>query len=263
MAKKTLLEIVQEILSDMDGDVVNSIDDTEESGQVATIVKSTYEAMIANRDWPHLKRLVQVTASGDSALPTHMTVQENIKKMVFLNYNKQRLGETRRRYQNIRWVYPDEFLRKMNDRNNDNSNIDIIIDPTGVELMVFNDRHPTVFTSFDDETLVFDAYDSDIEATLQSSKVQAHAYVNPVFNLTDDFIPDLPEHAFPGLIEEAKSKSFVKLKQQEDPKAEQEAGRQRRWLSRNDWRVNGGVRYPNYGRKVTKFKHSNAFDKEN
>ncbi len=44
--KYTLLEIVQEILSDMDSDEVNSIDDTTESEQVATIVKSTYLSMM-------------------------------------------------------------------------------------------------------------------------------------------------------------------------------------------------------------------------
>jgi len=46
MAKMTVLEIVQDILNDIDGDEVNSIDDTLESEQVAQIVKSTYDAII-------------------------------------------------------------------------------------------------------------------------------------------------------------------------------------------------------------------------
>lgn len=263
MAKKTLLDIVQEILSDMDSDFVNSINDTEELEQVATIVRSTYEAMLANRDWPHMKRLVTVTPSGDSALPTHMTVQDSIKKLVFLNYNKQRVGETRRRYENIRWVWPDEFLRKMNDRNNDNANIDVIIDPTGVELLIYNDRQPTVFTSFDDKTLVFDAYDSDVDSTLQGSKIQAQAYVNGTLDLVDSAVPDLPDHAFPALIEESKAKAFFKLKQQQDIKAEQESSRQQRWLSRSAWRVNGETRYPNYGRKRNAYRSNSVFDKDN
>ena len=44
--KFTLLEMVQEILSDMDSDEVDSIEDTVEAEQVATIVRSTYLAMM-------------------------------------------------------------------------------------------------------------------------------------------------------------------------------------------------------------------------
>ena len=41
---------------------------------------------------------------------------------------------------------------------------------------------------------------------------------------------------------------MFKLKEVQDIKSEQEAGRQQRWLSRKAWTVNGGIRYPNYGR---------------
>lgn len=262
MSKKSLLEIVQEILNDMDSDEVGSIDDTFESQQVASIVSSTYRAMVSNRNWPHLRKLVQVNASGDNALPTHMTVQDAIKEMVSINYNTVKVGETRRRYQPMRWTEPDDFLRMSNQRNNDEANVDVIVDPTGVELLVYNDRAPTRYTSFDDSSLVFDSYDSAVDSTLQQSKVQAQAYIMPTFSLVDDHIPDLPEEAFTALIEEAKAKSFVKLKQTQDIKAEQEAGRQQRWLSRKSWRVNGGIQYPNYGRGTRKFQ-SKTFDKNN
>lgn len=260
MSKSTLIEIVQEILNDMDSDEVNSIDDTFESQQVASIVASTYRAMVSNRNWPHLKRLVQITASGDSALPTHMIVQDNIKELVSINYNTVKVGETRRSYTAMKWAEPDDFLRMSNMRNNDSSNVDVIVDPTGVELLIYNDRAPTKFTSFDDTKIVFDSYDSVVDSTLQQSKVQAQAYIMPTFTLIDSHIPDLPEEAFTALIEEAKAKSFSKLKQMQDVKAEQEAGRQQRWLSRKDWRVKGGVRYPNYGRGRNKTRDG-TFDK--
>ena len=54
--KMNLLEITQDILNDMDGDEVNSIDDTFESAQIAQIIKSTYYAIISNRNWPHTRR---------------------------------------------------------------------------------------------------------------------------------------------------------------------------------------------------------------
>ncbi|MCW8842759.1 MAG: hypothetical protein OQK00_05025 [Rhodobacteraceae bacterium] len=134
--KMSLLDLVSDILSDMDGDQVNSIDDTFEAEQVAQIVKSTYFAMISNRNWPHTRQTIQILPSGDNALPTHMNIQESIKELCFINYNKVKDGETRKLYKTIKYLYPDDFLRVVNRRNNDNDDIDVIIDPTGVELLI-------------------------------------------------------------------------------------------------------------------------------
>lgn len=246
--KMTLLEMVQDILNDMDSDEVNSIDDTLESAQVAQIIKSTYFAQMSNRNWPHLKRLLTLGNSGDDSLPTHMTVQEEIKEMISVKYNCAKINDPRRIYRSIRYVEPDDFLRHTNARNNTQANIDIIVDSTGVELLIRNDLAPTYFTTFDDTTLVFDAYDKAVDDTLKSSKMQAMAYVMPEWLGGDDFIPDLPSEAFTALLEEAKSRCFVKLKQQTDPTAAAEARRQQTWLARKAWRVNGGIKYPSYGR---------------
>jgi len=252
--KLTLLDMVQDILNDMDGDEVNSIDETFEAAQVAQIIKSTFFALMSNRNWPHTRQAIQIDSFGDSALPTHARVQENIKELVFINYNKIKLGETRKLYLPIRWLEPDDFLRVLNRRNNDNSDIDVITDPTGVELLIRNDLAPTYYTSFDDDTIIFDSYDNEVDTTIQKSKIQAQAYVIPSWDAVDEFIPDLPAEAFTALLEEAKSRAMLKLKQVQDIKAEQEASRQQRWLSRKAWRVNGGIQYPNYGRRTRKFK---------
>lgn len=257
--KMTLIEIVQDILSDMDSDEVNTIDDTVEAAQVAQIVKSTYYAMMSNRNWPHLRKTVQIEPSGTSALPTHMNVQEAIKELCFLNYNKAKADETRKVYRPVKYLYPDDFLRVSNKRNSDNADIDIITDPTGVELLILNTAAPTYYTSFDDKALVFDSYDHLVDSTLQQSKVQAQAYILPEWSHVDDFIPDLPDEAFTALLEESKSRAMLKLKQVQDVKAEQEAGRQNRWLARKARRVNGGIRTPNYGRKRNNARDS-TFD---
>lgn len=246
--KSTLLQIVQDVLNDMSSDVVNSIDDTEESQQVAQIVKSTYQAMMSNRNWPHTKQLISLAASTDNTRPTHMTIDDEIKEMISIYYDKRKQGETRLLYKEVEWRDPDDFLRITNSRNNDNDNVEVVTDPSGVVLLIMNNKAPSYFTSFDDEMLVFDSYDSDIDDTLQSSKTQARAYVTPVFEMDDDYVPDLPEEAFAALIEETKSRAQLKLHQQQDVKSEQEAGRQNRWLSRKAWKIAGGIRYPDYGR---------------
>lgn len=261
--KKTLLEIVQDILSDMDGDNVNSIFDTVESTQVAQIVRSTYEAMMTNREWPHLRKMVGLTSSGDPALPTHMLLPADCKRLISLNYNKAKVGELRKKYEPIKYVDPDSFLIASNQENSTLPEVDVIVDPSGIELLIRNDRPPTRYTSFDDNTVVFNSYDSSVDATLQESKVQARGEVYASWTHQDSFIPDLPAEAFPALIEEAKSKASMKVRQVQDVKAEQEAGRQQRWLSRKGWRVAGGIRYPDYGRNSRKGYRDPTFNKDN
>lgn len=248
MAKMSLLDIVQDILNDLDSDAVNSIDDTVESQQVAQIVKSTYFALMHIRNWKGNRQLLNLIASGDSSLPTHVTLPTNLSELSFVNYDCHREGQNRKIYTPIRYLYPDEFLRRQNGMNTESDFVDIIQDPSGVELLIRNDVPPTVWTSFDDKVLVFDSYDKLVDNTIQSSKIQAFGYVTPEWIMLDDFIPEMPEEAFTLLTEEAKAKASVKLRQQQDPKAEQEATRQNRWLAGKQWRAHKGARSPDYGR---------------
>lgn len=248
--KMTLLEIVQDILNDLDSDEVNSIDDTTESQQIAQIVKSTYFAILSARDWPHTKRLVQVNPSGNPLIPTHMYLQDEIKRVAFINYDKAKVSDgERRRIEEVKFIEPDDFLRLCNTRDNTLPEYTTVVDPvSGILITVKNDIGPTYYTSFDDKSLVFDSYDSALDDTLQQHKVQVYAYVLPTWVHEDDAYPFLPDDAFTFLLEEAKSRASFKIRQQPDQKAEQEAERQRKWLARNDKRVARGIRFPNYGR---------------
>lgn len=247
MSKSTLLEIVSDIANDLDTDPINSIDDTPESQQIAQIVKSTYEAIMSNRNWPHTLRLTKMISSANNNIPNTMTFDVQIKEVVSVYYNKAKFGETRLRFEPVKYICPDDMLRVFYNRNTDDTNTDVIVDGDQT-YVIRNDLAPSYFTSFDDNTLVFDSYDSSVDSILQASKSQVRAYVTPGFTMTDTFIPDLPEEAFTFLIEEAKSKASVKIAQKADQKAEQESRRQNQWLSRKAWRVNGGLKYQKFGR---------------
>tara|TARA_R110002020_G_scaffold245614_1_gene459334 strand:- start:3326 stop:4069 length:744 start_codon:yes stop_codon:yes gene_type:complete len=246
--KRNLLDMVQEIQSDLDLDEIESIDDTMESEQIVVILKATYYSMMSNRNWPHLRRSIQIEPYSDVTKPTHMKIQDEIKELCFLNYNKANASDTRKKYEGIKYLQPDEFIHKTNQNDDSQPTVTTVQDPGGVELFVRNDRAPTYYTSFDDSTLVFDSYDSGVDSSLQQSKVQAQAYVIPAWTSSDTFIPDLPDDAFTALVEEAKSRSSLRLRQVADQKAEQESGKQNRWLARKARRVSGGIQYPNYGR---------------
>ncbi len=260
--KRTLLDLTQSILSDIDGDEVNSIVDTFESEQVASILKESFLSMSSNRNWPLHKQALQIASLGDVDKPTHMKLAEEVKELLSLNYNKKRDGETRLRYEGVTYKDNDTFLRKLNKENSDAAYIQTVTDPSGVQLLIRNDSHPTIYTSFDDETIVFDSFDSSVETALQESNTQGIAYMMPTWVHTDEALIDLPDDAFSALLNEALSRASLRLRQTADQKAEQEVGRQQRWLSRKSWKVDSGDMYlhTDYGRKGRKLKKDPTFN---
>jgi hypothetical protein len=257
--KMSVLDMVQDILNDLDLDEVNSIDDTVESAQVAQILRTTYFALMSNRNWAHQKQTITLNASNTHTRPTHMKVPENIKELMFVNYDCANAKDNRKIFKQLKWQEPDAFLRRQNNLNSADHTTIIVKDVTGVELLIQNNKAPEYFTTFDDSYIVCDSFDSSVENTLQETKVQAMAYMMPTWTQSDDFIPDLPEEAFIALLEEAKAKASYKLKQQLDQKAEQEAARQQVWLSRKNWQISGGIQYPNYGRGRSRFARDVTF----
>ena len=249
MPKYTLLEMVQNILSDMSSDEVNSIDDTIESVQVAQIVKDTYFNIIDGRDWPHLYEMFQLNSSGDNNKPTHMSLPTGVVDLVWVKYNCRTSSDTQDKYRKIVYKSPMEFMDILDARDSDADNILVVTDDSDVPLNIFTDRAPKYYTSFDDNAIVFDAYDIDVDTTLRNSKTQCYGKMYPSWTHDDFFTPDLPVNAFSLLLNEAKAACFVKLQQAQDPKAEQYAVTQRRRMSQEAWRVTNGIKYPNYGRK--------------
>lgn len=84
--KQTLLQMTQDVLSSISGDEVNSIADTVEAMQVATIIKNVYFNVIARAGLPEHDQLFQLTASGDPASPTLMYRPDNVNKMEWIKY---------------------------------------------------------------------------------------------------------------------------------------------------------------------------------
>ena len=249
--RMTLLDMVQDILSEMDSDEVNSFSDTIEAEQVAQVIKTTYMEMMSNRNWPHLKKLIQLPSSTLTTLPTHQKLGVDVKELTMVKYDVRKGSETKRVYKDIKYLPPEDFLQKTNSRDSDETDSQLIVDPTGVELILKTNKAPEYFTSFDEEVLVFDSYDNTAGSTIVTARFQCQGYVMPTWVAKDHAYPDLPSEAFAALLEEAKSVCFHTLKQSNNDKAEQKARRQQRWLSQKAWAVADNELYPDYGRKRT------------
>jgi len=251
MAKMTLLEMTQDILSDMDSDEVNSINTTPESLQVAQIIKTSYYNIVDGTDYPFLYELFRMTASGTTARPTHMLLPEDIIDLKYIKYNSKLKSTDKDLFQVIEYKTPEEFMHLTDARDSTaTATVLKVTDPTGITINILKNKQPQCFTSFDDVTMVFDSYLATLDSTLQSSKTQCHGKRSIAFTIADAFTPDLPVQMFTYLLNEAKSACFLTLKQMANQKAEQISVTQRRKMSQDAWKLQAekGIMYPNYGR---------------
>jgi hypothetical protein len=251
MPKMTLLEIVQDVLSDMNSDEVNSITDTPEALRVAQIAKSVFYEITGNAEWPHLNKLSKLDSSGSTLRPTHMSIPSNVIEVYWLKYNKIRDGETRNNYDEVTYLAPDAFTELANALTSSNDNVEVVTDFSGVSINIRNDKAPDYYTTFDDEWIVADSYDNSVDSTLQSTKTQVFTRVEASWSMVDGFIPDMPAHAFPHLLAEIKSTCFVRIKGEVDSKSEQQSRRQRRWLSHKSAKAQKG-QMSSFGRRSAK-----------
>lgn len=246
--KMSLLEIVQEILSDMTSDPVNSISDTVEAMQVATIVKRTFINLVNDRIWPASGRLFRLTSSADASRPTHMRIEENVTEVEWVKYDVRDDVTKPINYVDIHYKSPEDFLLWVMARDASASNMQTVMDYHGTPLIIQTDAAPSYYTSFDDEYLVFDSFDSNMDSILQNSKTQVYGVVEPEWEMVDSFVPNMPAKFFPYFVNEAKSTAFIKIKEVFSQKDEQNSVRQKSWLGQKKRRLGHDGR-PDFGRK--------------
>lgn len=249
MSKMTLLEMTQNILSALDSDEVNSISDTVESAQVAEVVKETYNELFSNVDNPSQRALMQLAALSNPDLPNYLRIPNDVDNVYDIRYDYQTEGSTD--YQNVTYLSPTDFLNRINMSRSSANTIEVV-DPSGVRLWIVNDENPKYWTTFDNETIIFDSYNNTLDTTLQNSKSLAWVTKTAIFNMADDFIPPIDAKHFPMLLAEAKSVCFVNIKQVSSAKEEQRSKRQRVRSQNDQWRLDQRRPYnrlPDYGRR--------------
>lgn len=248
MAKMTLLEMTQNILSAMESDNVNSITDTVESDQVATVIKETYYEIIDNLNIPSFESLLLLDPSGSTAYPNYLKLPDEVLSVKWIKYDYRTDGSSD--YHDIEYLSPEDFILMLTARAGQD-NTEEVIDFGGATLWVTNNENPHYWTTFDNNYIVCDSYDSSLDANLQQIKTMAWGQRYPTFTLEDDFIPELDINMFSRLLAEAKSVCFFNFKQVTNPKEEQKSRRQKVQEMNNRWRM-GQRRYDstvNYGRR--------------
>lgn len=253
--KPTLLELVQTVLSSMDGDEVNSIADTTESAAVTKIIKSTYYEIAARGRLTRDLGLFQLTPSNDVNRPVTMYLPENIVDIEWVKYNGASVSEPEPRFQEVKPLPLMDFLDIVLNLNTTDPDVfSYTENVTGNPITLFakNVGPPRYYTSIDDRTLIFDCYDPAVDNTLQAVKTICFGEKTFVWTEADDFVLPLDDKQFVLLLNEAKSWAFSELKQTNHAKAEKTA--RQSWINQQSAKtkvplIKAQQRGPNYGRK--------------
>lgn len=248
-----LIEMVQKVLEALGSDEVNSISDTVEATQVARLLEDTFYELLNQKDWPFLRELIQLESVADSAQPTTLRIPDNVVRIDQFRYDctdrSPDSEDTTLYIEDVCWEEPEDFLRRVQARHTDQDHVEVILTPAGIRIPIVTDECPTYWTSFDDEFIVTDSYDSTIESTLQNDRSQVIAQVMPDFQLVDDYVPNIPPHFFQTWLAEAKATAFVYWRQEVSPRDEQKAQRGLAVLRREAARTDENDGRVKYGRR--------------
>lgn len=193
--RKTALDLVNDILAAGDSDVVSTIGETEESGQALRILNRVYNQILGEIDWEHRHIITKLsTASGTTttwnpstypALPWAMKLPTNVESVYTVYYNQKLITYVPK--QEFQWKYINKLGLKT----------------TG---------DPKYWTSWDDQYLVFDNFDSASEAQLSSANSEILVVKFPGTDLSDDNdTPDMPDRFYSCLLNKALQYYFAEI----------------------------------------------------
>jgi len=139
--------------------------------------------------------------------------------------------------------------------NTDDTDVDSFshtIETNTITVLYKNNKQPDYYTTFNDNTILFDSLDLALETTLQKSNSLCYAQQAIAFELTDSFTPDLDEVQFTLLLNEAKSLAWAELKQSQHGIAERNIRRGWSSIQKNKEAIKGLSDFdklPYYGRR--------------
>lgn len=254
MSKRTNLSMVQNILSAMDSDSVNSISDTEEASQIETILEEVYYNITSRRKWSFMEKTLQLENAVDLERPTKLVIPEQVSRINCLRYKTYKVDTDPQEYswKELKYLLPCDFIDHVQSRNitqlESEGRAITVLNDDSVEMYTITDTEPEFWTSFDDKNLYLDNWVLADSNTVIGNRTSVKAIVQPVFVKGDTEIQDLPPEMFPLLLAEAKSTAWLNFKGDANAKAEQVASRQYVKMREEEPTVQAPRTWINYGK---------------
>lgn len=247
--------MVQSLLASMDSDEVNSISDTVESYDLAILLRDLYYEMVVELNLPEHTGLFELTASGNIAKPTLMTVPTSVSRLDWIKYDHKITTDTNSRFETVFFVPFQDFLARQQSLQNETADVgsmDVLSNGEVFPIMYKTNAFPTCYTTVGDNQLVFDSFNEDEDATLQKSKTMCFGVFYPTFELVDTYTPSMDAVQFPYFLNRAKERAFVEKKQITNDEAKTSARRQKIVLQKRKYKTpteSALMTTPRYGRK--------------
>lgn len=226
--KKSVLEYVQACLSKMDSDNVDSITDTEEATQVADLLADVYYEFVTRDNWSFLDGGIVVQTLADPSRPTAVSIPAEVKRIDKVMYKT--VNGTVTRYKELKYLRPNEWL----DRFTVSGDSRVLSVVNSLSFYVETDRDPAYWTSFDDSTIVVDAWKQADSTTVLAADFNITGSTIPEFEVSDDFVPVLPDLAVPYIQNSLNAAAMQSFKQQGSVDDETKLRRQYAMLQRRD-----------------------------
>jgi len=220
--KYTLLDATQTILSSLDAEAINSINDTPEALQVVTCLRTAYYDLVNRSNLPEDFLPFNLMASS-ATTPTQMSMPIDFDSLTWIKYNVTDSSTPNPTWADIGVLPWDEFARRMYSLDPTDSNTglyNITIGNYTLPIMYTLDHAPQYYSTFDDQNVIFDSIDTSVESFLASSKSLAQGRKIKTWTSVDTFVPDMQEDQFQLWLHDAKALAWAELKQTIHQKAE-------------------------------------------
>ena len=251
MAKRTILQLVQQLGEAIGSDEIDTLDETIEASEIATILEQTVTEITSRKRWEFTKDRVRQldNRAGDSTQLNTLVIPSDVTRISCLRY-RDTSNTSVTTFLDLLYMQPCEFIEYVQARDSSDANITAIPNDDGVLINVLTDNTPTRWTSFDEETITFDAYDASLGAGNLIVDSVIIADIVPVIDFTDPTATlKVPERMETLVYNEALSTCAIRLRQTVDPKAERVARRQHISLRENEHITNKDTKERNYGRR--------------
>jgi hypothetical protein len=154
------------------------------------------------------------------------------------------------KFYDVTYLQACDFLTKLQSRTATQDDIDVIVNSDGVALNAKNNIVPQYWTSFDEETITFDAYNL---ATGNGNLIADSVIIADVMPSTDFTDPEavlnIPERMETLVFNEALVTCNYRIRQTRDPRADRVARRQGISLRENEHKTNKDKQVRRYGRQ--------------
>lgn len=253
MAKRNLLKLVQDLGASVSSDVIDTLDETDESLDIGTFLRMAFDAALSRRDWEFLKNRVRTLDArdvGDTQI-NRLKLPPDVSGMSRLVVRYRNPIPARDEvFTDLNYMDPWEFVQHTQQANENDANVTTVLNDDGVSSLIFNDRVPSFFTSFDEEHIWFDAYEASRGTGNIVGDVVIITDIIPVMDWTDPTATlPVPERMEMYIFNEALNICAVRLRQTADPTAQREANRQYVKMRDLEPKVNRDELEIDYGRK--------------